>query len=348
MTDAERDVGLESESFAATAARWDVAKFGSWLRAGLDSWFHQRATAGRRAVAFRPLLLNPDRDPVAPIVDAVEAIPGALERLRDAGSEALATWTGESTHSGEVLDALLRLAQRLPVPAHVPALRRLLFDGHLNGQLHKDLLALQLLETAMELVALKEGEVLLRELCHAACWQPSFAATWLEGMARANKIDWFEGLQEFRRDLEQVDPTGQELRPMLRRLVNRAGNAHEVAERFESFDLNDKWLVQALFEGERPPIKLSPGRDAYCKNARIIALSTGVDVAPLYDEPNRRGYTDVLLGIYHTYLRWRIPSIQQRRQSHAQAADKGRSLRSMLDRSIADFSPSLLASTLPP
>src|SRR4051794_10630198 len=101
MTHTEQYADPGPESFPAVAANWDAAKFGSWVRAGLDSWFHPSATAGVRAVAFRPLTLNPDRDPVAQFVDSVEAIPGGLERLRDAAAEALATWTGYSAHAGE-------------------------------------------------------------------------------------------------------------------------------------------------------------------------------------------------------------------------------------------------------
>ena len=66
---AEYDIGPEPESFAGAAARWDTARFGSWIRAVLDFWFHPRATAGLRAVAFRPLVLNPDRDPIVQLVD---------------------------------------------------------------------------------------------------------------------------------------------------------------------------------------------------------------------------------------------------------------------------------------
>jgi len=72
------------ESFASAAPRWDAAKFGSWLRTGLDIWVHPLASRGQRAIAFRPLILDPDRDPLPGLVDAAQMIPGGLERLRDA------------------------------------------------------------------------------------------------------------------------------------------------------------------------------------------------------------------------------------------------------------------------
>jgi hypothetical protein len=289
---AEYDIGPEPESFAGAAAHWDTAKFGSWIRAGLDSWFHPRATAGLRAVAFRPLVLNPDRDPIVQLVDSVEAIPGGLERVRDAAAEALATWTGYSANAGEVLDALLRLARRLPTAAHVPALRRLFFDGHLNDQPRKELLALQALETALEHVSLGDGERLLRDLRRAACWRPYLAATWLEGMARAGKIDWFEGLRALRGDLEQVDPEGVDLRPMMRRMLTRAGDAYEVLQRLKSLNTLDLWLERALFGGERPALDFTWTRVLTDKNKPVLALRIGEDIVPLYDDPGERDSID--------------------------------------------------------
>jgi hypothetical protein len=269
-----------ADNLAASAAKWDVAGYGSWVRTGLDRWFHPRTTPGGRAVAFRPLILNPDRDPVAPLIDAVDTVPGGRERLRDAVSESLAVWTEDSSHSGPVLDALLRLAQRLPTLNLVFALRRLLQDGHLNDQPRKGLLALQLLDTAMELVALPEGTKFLGELRHYF-WQPSFAASWLEGMAKANKIDWLEGLLELRGDLERTDPTGENVQPVIRRMADRAGGAGAVLKRLRSPGTMDPWLENVLFGGERPALNPTRERFADTKNQRIPALVIGGEIAPL-------------------------------------------------------------------
>jgi hypothetical protein len=304
------DTEPELESFAGATAHWDAAKFGSWMRAGLDCWFHPSATAGLRTVAFRPLILNPDRDPVAQLIDSMEAIPGALERLRDAAAEALATWTGDAANAGEVLDALLRLGKRLPTAAHVPALRRLFFEGHLNDQPRKELLALEALETVLEHVSLSEGERLLRDLRRAECWRPYLAATWLEGMVRADKIDWFEGLRALRGDLEQVDPRGDDLRPMLRRMVNRAGGAYAVFQSLKSLGTPDSWLEWTLFGGERPPVDLTEIRDPTDKNRPVLALRVGEDIAPLYDDPPER---DAIGTFYQIYSRRGLEPPQRER-----------------------------------
>ncbi|MEA2887453.1 MAG: hypothetical protein QOD11_1813 [Bradyrhizobium sp.] len=296
MTGTELDSDLTPESLAVSAAKWGPADYSMWLRAGLDRWFHPSTTPGWRAVAFRPLILNPDRDPVAQLIDAIETVPGGRERLRDAVSESLAIWTGDSGHSGQVLDALLRLAQRLPAARHVPALRRLLFDGHLNDQPERELLALQVLETAMELVALTEGEMFLRELRRSA-WQPSFAATWLEGMARANKIDWFEGLLELRGDLERLDPTGENLQPVLRRMANRSGRAGAVVERLRSLDEIDPWLERALFGGEYPAFRRTWERFVEIKNGPIPTIGIGNEIFPLYSDPDIRERNENLYRI---------------------------------------------------
>jgi hypothetical protein len=243
-------------------------------------------------------MLNPDRDPIVQLVDSVEAIPGALERLRDAAAEALATWTGYAAHAGEVLDALLRLAKRLPSAANVPALRRLFFEGHLDGQPHNELLALQALETALEHVSLSEGERFLRGLRRAACWRPYFAATWLEGMVRADKIDWLEGLRALRGDLEQVDPEGTDLRPMMRRMAKRAGDAYAVLQRLKALGTPDPWLKRTLFEGERPAVEFTWTRDSTDKNRPVLALVIGEDIAPLYDDPAERDSIDTLYKIH--------------------------------------------------
>lgn len=277
---------LAPENFASSASQWDVAGYGRWLRAGLDAWFHPRTTLGGRAVAFQPLILNPDRDPVAPLIDAAEAVPAGLERLRDAGSEALATWTGNSGNAGGVLDALLRMAQRLPAASHVPGLRRLLFEGHLDAEPDRKLLALRALEAAAELTALNEGEALLQELRSSDRWQSNFAATWLEGMARARRIDWLEGMLELRKDLELIDPTGTELQPVFRRLARRAGRADQVRDRLQMLDL-DAWLQNALFGGQRPALSLIWTRDDF-KKLPIPAIAIGDEIALLYDEPRER------------------------------------------------------------
>lgn len=281
---------------AALAAKWSSAGYSTWFRIGLDSWFHPATTPGMRAVAFRPLVLNPDRDPVAPIVDAVEAVPGGREGLRDAVSEALAIWMGDSSHSGEMLEALLRFVQCLPSARSVPGLRRLMFEGHLANQPYKELLVLQVLETAMKLVALPEGEAFLHEIRQTA-WQPSFAATWLEGMARAGKIDWFEGLRELRGDLELLDPTGESLRPVLRRMATRAERPAAVFEQLQSPDEIDDWLERILFDGDRPAIPVVKAAFVDTKNATIPAIAVGEEVFPLYGDPEKPTGLDQLYQI---------------------------------------------------
>jgi hypothetical protein len=301
MTKEKRDNVRGPPAFASAAAGWNVALYGRWLRAGLDCWFHPQTTPGQRAIAFRPLILDSERDPIAQVIDAVTAIPGGLERLRDAGSEALATWTGETTRSGDVLGALLRLSQRLPVASHIPALRRLLFGGHLNGQPRRHLLALQVLETALKLAVLDEGEALLRDLRRPEYWQPSYAATWLEGMARADKIHWFAGLLELRSDLQKIDPIGQGLQPVLRSMSSRGGGAEYIfTELCKSPDILDDWFESALFHGERPPLKLVERRDRLNKGLPALELVVGKDTTLLYGglDPNKQEIIGTLQRIH--------------------------------------------------
>jgi hypothetical protein len=341
MKDLKRTPEPAHASFESVAARWDTARFESWLRKGVDAWFHPRATPGQRAVAFQPLILDPDRDPVHQLVDAVERIPGSLEQLRDAGAEALATWTANAFHAGDGLAAYLRLAQRLPTPAHVPALRRLLFDGHLNDQPQRELLAIQALETALELVALHEGVLFLRELRYAPAWRPSFAAIWLEGMARAGKIDWFQGLCDVLGDLKQIDPERRHMQTMLRRLVKQAGSARSVAEKFASLDIADEWLVQALFGGDRPPLRFTRTWDDINKYHRVLALSTAIDTVVLYEHGGKK-HVDVLrriherLGARRDQAKQDAPSAS-REPAEASVAQHRDDMLAILDDSIVIF-----------
>jgi hypothetical protein len=303
MTKGERDTARQPPVFTSAAAQWSVAFYGRWLRTGLDSWFHSQTTAGRRAIAFRPLILDSERDPITQAVDAVTAIPGGLERLRDAGSEALATWTDESRHSGDVLGALLRLSLRLPVASHIPALRRLLCEGYLNGQPRKNMLAHLALESALNLVVLDEGAALLRDLRRPEYWQPSFAATWLEGMARADNIHWFAGLLELRGDLQKIDPSGQGLQPVLRRMSSRGGGAEYIfTELCKSPDILDDWFESALFHGERPPLKLVERRDRLNKGLPALELVVGKDTTLLYGglDPNQQ---EIIRALQHIHAR---------------------------------------------
>lgn len=294
-TDAPR---LVPTRLAVTAARWSPAEYSDWFRTGLDTWFHPETTPGLRAVSFRPVILDPDIDLVAPVADAVETVPGGRERLRGAISEALAIWTDDSSHSGKVLEALLYFAQRLPSAPLVPGLRRLVFDGRLNNQSEKELLALRVLETAMKLVALPEGEALLRDIRELA-WQPSFAATWLEGMARAGKVDWFEGLRDLRDDLEALDPTGESLRPVLRRMTNRTERPAALIEQLRSLDIIDDWLEKVLFDGDRPAMSFDKVDFADTKGAAIPAVTVGKTMVPL---DGGRSRIDPLLRIANRRL----------------------------------------------
>jgi hypothetical protein len=259
-------------------------------------------------------------------------VPGGLERLRDAVGEALAVWTAESTHSGEVLDALLRLAKRLPGPNHVAALRRLFFEGFLEEQPRNELLALQALESALALLGLNDGESLLHDLRSSPSWQPAFAATWLEGMTRAGKLDWYAGLRELKGDLSEVAPTGEELHPLLCRLLYREGDAAEVVKRFEGFDPNDEWMVKALFIGENPPIRLVARRDFFNKNAPILLLSIGEDLQSYVDP--RHPSAEALYGIYQTYFSSTAGSLSTPRaktRKRAPAASARTSLQGLRD-----------------
>jgi hypothetical protein len=327
MTGVEQDLDPASESLAVSAAKWTPAEYGIWLRTGLDRWCHPLTTPGGRAVAFRPLILNPDRDPVAPLIDAMETVPGGREHLREVVSESLAIWTGDSGHSGQVLNALLRLARRLPAAHHVPALRRLLFDGHLNDQPGKDLLALQVLQTAMELVALPDGEAFLRELrLRRSVWQPSFAATWLEGMARANKIDWFEEMLELRGDFERLDPTGENFQRVLRRTADRASGAEAILKRLQNFDEIDPWLESALFGGEQPAFHLTRERFVDTKDSLIPAFGMGDEIIPLYgDDPDMRARNE---KIYPLVSRRFDEPVLERSMHPASRASRGRRGRS--------------------
>lgn len=295
MIDAARPPERSSAGFAAVAARWDVTKFGSWLRAGLDSWFHSSVSRGERSVSFYPLILDPDIDPVAPLVDAVQNVPGGTERLRDASAEALAVWTPESVRSGKVLDAFLRLAKRLPAAADIQALRRLLCGTHLNTQPNKASLRLQALETTLKLIALDDGEQLMRDLRRPEHWDTSFAATWLEGMARAGKVHWLDGVLDLRNDLEAIDPAGHTLQPLLRRLARQQGDAERVLNRLLTIEL-DSWLQRALFSGARAPLLLAERPDRINKGLPVVTLVIGSDEEPIYLDASERA--GVLYEIY--------------------------------------------------
>lgn len=280
MSDATDVPRLVPTRLAVTAAKWTPAEYSNWFRTGLDTWFHPAATPGLRAVSFRPVILDPDIDPVAPVIDAIDAVPGGRERLRGAISEALAIWTDDSSHSGKVLEALLYFAQRLPSAPLIAGLRRLVFDSLLSDQPEKDLLALRVLETAMKLVALPEGEALLRDIREIA-WQPSFAATWLEGMARAGKVDWFEGLRDLRDDFMQLDPSGKSLRPVMRRMTNRSEHPAQLVEQLRSLDEIDDWLENVLFDGDRPALSFRREEFVDTKRASIPAVVVGNTIVPL-------------------------------------------------------------------
>jgi hypothetical protein len=120
-------------------------------------------------------------------------------------------------------------------------------------------------------------------------------------MARAGRIQWFAGMLELRDDLQEIDPSGLELQPVLRRMSNRGGGAEYIFnELCKSPDALDKWSEAALFHGERPPLKLVERRDRLNKGLPALELAVGIDTTLLYGglDPNKQEIIRALQRIH--------------------------------------------------